>query len=135
MDAVCTNSLYSISLQLSLSLWVSPLDGIQCLYRADECKFLLVRQQWCVCLCVEVHRKILCMSLSCPACLSYLTWMVCEMGGKWLYCYFLGCSFHDLFKTACNILLNLAFSSGVLFKSTWCNHTLVLIQLCNPTSS
>ena len=31
-----------------LSLLVSPLDGIQCLYRTDESMFLLVGQIWCV---------------------------------------------------------------------------------------
>ena len=30
----------------------------------------------------------------------FLKWMVCEMGGKWLYSYcFVGCFFQDLFKT------------------------------------
>ena len=29
------------------SFLVSPLDGIQCLHRTDECKFLRVSQHWC----------------------------------------------------------------------------------------
>ena len=38
------------------------------------------------------------------ACLAHLSWMVCEMVGKWLYsCCFVECCFHDLFKAACNI--------------------------------
>ena len=34
------------------------------------------------------------------ACLACLSWMVCVIGGKCLYnCCFVGCCFHDLFKT------------------------------------
>ena len=34
-----------------------------------------------------------------------LTWMVCEMGSRWLYsCCFVGCCFQDLLKTACSIV-------------------------------
>ena len=41
----------------------------------------------------------------CPACLVHQTWMVLEMGGRWLYsCCFVGCCFQDLFNTACSIL-------------------------------
>ena len=32
------------------SLLVSPLDGIQCPYRASQRKFMLVRQHWGVCI-------------------------------------------------------------------------------------
>ena len=42
----------------------------------------------------------------CSACLVHLTWMVCETGSRWPYsCYFVGCCFQDLFKSACNILV------------------------------
>ena len=36
------------SIPISHEFLVSPLDNIQCLHRADECKFLLVDQHWCV---------------------------------------------------------------------------------------
>ena len=47
-----------------------------------------------VCPCVGVHQRTSLMSLylilrQCSAYLVWLTWMVCEMGGKWLY----SCSF------------------------------------------
>ena len=36
----------------------------------------------------------------CQTCLPHLTWMVCEMEGKWLYnCCFVWCSFQYLSKT------------------------------------
>ena len=40
-----------------------------------------------------------------PTVLVHLSWMVCEMGGKWPYnfCFAEYC-FQDLFKTACNII-------------------------------
>ena len=41
----------------------------------------------------------------CPTYFVHLTWMVFEMGGKWLYsCCFVGFYFLDLFKTAWTIL-------------------------------
>ena len=47
----------------------------------------------------------------CPACLVRLTRMFCEIGGRWPYsCFLVGCCFHDLFKTARNILVQLPFS-------------------------
>ena len=51
------------------SLLVSHLDGIQCLHRPDECKFLLV--------CLHFAR---------------FSWMICEMVSWWLYscCFFWG---------------------------------------------
>ena len=34
----------------------------------------------------------------CLACLAWLNWRICEMGGKWLYSYsFVGCCFQNLF--------------------------------------
>ena len=51
-----------------------------------------------------------------PACLVRLTWMVCEMGGKWLYCCCLvGCSLHDSFKTAPSNLVKFSTS-----PFSWC---------------
>ena len=45
-------------------------------------------------------------SLAMPVTSSCLIWMVCNMGGKWLYsCCFVGCYFQDLFKAACSILV------------------------------
>ena len=64
-----------------------------------------------VCPCVGVHEKISLMNSSLllqqlPACLARLTWIVCEMGGKWPYSHcFVWCCFQDLFKTARCILV------------------------------
>ena len=66
--------------------------------------------------------------LTCPVC---LTWMVLEIGGKWLYSWcFVGC-FQDLFIIACSILMKFPsiFFSLVLLASMWCIHTVVLTQL------
>ena len=53
------------------------------------------------------------------ACLVYLTWMVLEMEGKWLYsCCFVECCSNDLFNIACSILI--AFSLCVLLASICC---------------
>ena len=67
----------------------SPLESIQCLHRADECKFLLVGQHWHVHVLESIQE---CPLWVCPyflqqypACLVCLTWMVCEIGGKWSY--------------------------------------------------
>ena len=41
-----------------------------------------------------------------PECLACLTWVICEMGGKWPYrCTFVGCCFQDLFKIARSIFM------------------------------
>ena len=62
-------------------------------------------------LCVKVYKKTSLMSLSlliqqCPSCFFPQTWIVYEMGGKWLYSYcLLGCCFQDLFKTTHIILV------------------------------
>ena len=51
------------------------LDGIQCLYKADECKSLLVTQHWYV----HVHRRMLVKSSSLPLqhlLLTLLAWFV-----------------------------------------------------------
>ena len=74
--------------------------------------------------------------LTSSACLAHLTWMVCVMGGKWLYsCCFTGCCIQDLFKTACNILALLPSSflflskhfvrpSGAAIQWYWHNYSL-----------
>ena len=59
-----------------------------------------------VCLCVGVNRRTLFIS-SCTTCLAHLTWMVCEMRGKWPYSYrFVGCYYQNLFKTTRSILVH-----------------------------
>ena len=55
--------------------------------RSIYVKSLLVSQHLCVYLCVWFHRRTLLMSLSLllqqyPECLVFLTWLVCEMGGR-----------------------------------------------------
>ena len=107
------------------SLLEDPLDGIQCLYIADECT-----QHWCI--HVGEHKGELCLwvcdcfSSSYPACIVCLTLMVCEMGGKWPYtCYFVGFCFQDFL---CNTHLAFFFLSTSL-KFRWYSYTIVLIQL------
>ena len=64
----------------------------------------------------------------CPACLVRLTRMVCEMGGRGPYsCFLVGCCFHDLFKTARSILVQLPSS---LFSRRF-----VRVQVVQPYSS
>ena len=79
-----------------------------------------------------VHRRMLLMSSSLlrqyPACLACLTRMVCEMSGKWPYnCYFVGCCFQDLFKTARSILMKFSYS---LFLMRFVN-----VHVVHPYSS
>ena len=87
---------------------VSPPDGTQCQHSTDE--YVFAGQPKLVWPCVGVHRRMLHRSLSllyqqCQVCFAGLLWMVCEMGGKWLYSCFVGCCFQDLFKTARSILI------------------------------
>ena len=64
----------------------------------------------------------------CPACVVRLTRMVCEIGGRWPYsCFLVGCCFHDLFKIARSILVQLPSS---LFS-----RYLVRVQVVQPYSS
>ena len=82
-----------------------------------------------LCLCVGVYRRTLLIwpyfcSSSSMFCLS---WMVCEMGGKWLYssC-FVGCCL-DLFKIVYSILScsHLTFSpSGTTIQKYWHEYSL-----------
>ena len=61
-----------------------------------------------------------------PACLVCLTWMVCEIGGKWPYrCCFVGCCFL-LLKIACNIL--------VLFPSRLLPNLFIKVKVKQPYS-
>ena len=82
-----------------LLLFVSYPNSIQCLHRADECKFF-VSWPTLLCPCVVVHRTFMSSSLffqQSPACLVI---------GKWPYN-----SFQDLFKTAYNMLFPPGFFS------------------------
>ena len=59
-----------------------------------------------VCPCVGVHWRMLLMSLSLlfQQCPTYLTWIVCQMGGKWPYNCFVECCIRDLLKKTCSLL-------------------------------
>ena len=64
----------------------------------------------------------------CPACLVRLTRIACEMGGMWPYsCFFVGCCFHDLFKTARSILVQL--------PSSLVSRRFVRVEVVQPYSS
>ena len=75
------NSIYSFSSLLpirlySLSFLVSSLDGIQCLHRADECKFLMVSYHWGVFVLGDKRRTSFMSSYKLlqywPVCLAHL---------------------------------------------------------------
>ena len=87
--------------------------------------------------CEGVHKRKLLMNSSlllqqCPACLVCLIWIVCKIGGSWLYnCCFLGCCLQDLFNIARSIFVQ--FPSRFFFlypfsASMWCIHTVNLTQ-------
>ena len=60
--------------------------------------------------------------------ISSLSWMVCEIGSKWLYsCCFMKYYFQDLFKTTHNIF--------VLSSLSFFSMCLVRIQVVHPCSS
>ena len=97
---------------LSLSSIASGTSSRQHLMSVQSCcrKFLLVGQ--------HLHSHIkgsTCLSLllqQCPTYLVCLTWMVLEMGGRWLHnCCFVGCCFQDFFNIAHNILAQFPSSS------------------------
>ena len=82
------------SLTLTLTIYpYNPLFWAGLLNSAVVYNSLLVHS-W-----VGDHKRMLLMSLFlflqlCPACFVHLTWMVCEMGSRWLYkCCFVGCCF------------------------------------------
>ena len=56
-------------------LMISPLDGIQCLHRADKYRFLLVEQHWCVHVLESIRECLL-----------------------WVYPYFSSSASHVLFR-------------------------------------
>ena len=57
-----------------------------------------------------------------------LTWMICEMGDKWLYdCCFVVCCFQDLFKITCSIF--------VYFPSHFFSKHFVKVQGVLPSNS
>ena len=112
-----------------------PLHSIHYLHRADWCRFLLVNLHWCV------HRRMSLRSLSLilqqsPACLVHLTWIVCVIGSKWLYCCFLvWYCLQDLFSRQHKASLcsfHLAFSLSMLLEYEWC---FKIIKLCRPHGS
>ena len=128
-----------LTLSLSLSLTVTlvihrqsaiPLDGTQCLHRTN----VFPGRPTLMGLCVGVHLRtsVIFPSLfheECLACFVYLTWMACQMGGKWpCSCCFVKCYSHDMFKTARNIFvlfLSRSFLIATLFFRG-CNHTIAL---------
>ena len=64
----------------------------------------------------------------CPTCFVRLTWMVCQMWGKWPYsCCFVGCCFQDLFTQ----LTAFWWSSYLAFFST----RFVSVRLVHPYKS
>ena len=69
----------------------------------------------------------------CPACFACLSWMVCEMGRKLavqlLFCRVLLTWISSKQHAVSLFSSHQAFSPSILFKSKWCNHKVVLIQL------
>ena len=78
-------------------------------------------------LCVGIHRRTSFINLSlllhqCPAYQARLTWMVCEIGGKWPYSFCsVECCFQDFFKTVHNICSS--------------HQTFIKVQVVQPYSS
>ena len=66
-------------------------------------------------MCLQKNVSLCLFLEQCPACLVRLTWIVCEMRGRWPYssC-FVGCCFQDFFKRERNILVY--FSPNFFFK-------------------
>ena len=97
------------------------------------CMWLLADQPVLVCPSVGSQKRTLLMSLSLllqeyPTWLVHLTWIVCEMCSKWPYsdC-FMGCYFHNLFKTAHKIV--------VWFPSSFFSMHFITVQVVHPYSS
>ena len=71
------------------SLLSCSIDGIQCLYIADEYCFLLIVYLWCVHVLESIgeHSLLVCsyFTSSVQSYFVHLTWMVYEMRGKWPY--------------------------------------------------
>ena len=89
-----------------------------------------------MCPCVGVNRRTSLKSSSLllyqdPACRVHLTWIVCELGGKWPYSWcFAGFYFQDLSKQHVTSLYSshLAFSKCISLAFIWCIHTVALTQ-------
>ena len=119
----CQSSLLSITTGRSSSLY--PVFIQSC------CRYVFLDHPTLTQLCEVVHKRIsLVISFlllqQCPTCLVCLTWMVLEIGGRWLYNCFMWCCFQDLFNTAHNILVQL--SSSFFFICFVSIHTVQLIQ-------
>ena len=124
----------ALSLSLSLSLSWSPLllgllyDN-QCPYRSDEYLPALVSP------CVGVHGKKVAYEFA-PTSLEVLSiscssWIVCEMGDKWLYsCCFVGCCFQNKSEKRLldmNNYLNLCKGHSTFFIFSKNRHTTFVI--------
>ena len=101
-------TLYRHPSLLAITL-VKSQDGTKCPHRADECKFLLLGQHWCVYVSESIGERRLWISPYFPSvpsmCCSYFLNMVCVMGRKWPYnCCFVEYCFQDLFKITRTIL-------------------------------
>ena len=139
----------SLSLSLSLSLSSpSSSSSIPIIYSPARSsrvypvsaqslrKSLLVDQHWHVHLQVSMRERRWwvrpCFYQQCPACRVLLTWMVCEMGGKWQYSCFLwavasGICSRQRAAFLCSSYR--AFPLGVLLASMWCIHMVIWTQL------
>ena len=90
---------------------------------------VLAGQPTQVCPCVGVHRWTSLTSSSlflphCATCLVHLTWMVCEIAGKWIYsCCLVGSWICSKQYAVSWCISHLAFSPDTLLKSKWCCHT------------
>ena len=70
--------------------WYVPLDGSQCQYRADGCKFLLVGQHLCILVLESIGDTSFMSLFLLQQYLTCLAWMVYGIGSKWPYscCFF-----------------------------------------------
>ena len=98
------------------SLLVCSLNWIQCPPWADR---PILAPSY-----VGVHKRTLLtrstlLFQQCPLCSGCFTWIVCKMGDKWLYsCYFFGCCFQELLKTARSLFVNTLSFFSVFFLSS-----------------
>ena len=89
-----------------LLLPAGPLICILCPHRAVVGKFLLTNQHWLLHVLESIGERHFVLAFPAMFCMSCWSWMVLEMGGKWLYsCYFLLCCFPDLFTITRGILV------------------------------
>ena len=86
---------------------LTDLASIQWPHGSDEYKSLPVGQYRCV----QVLQQY-------PTCFVRLTWMVCKMGGQWLYSFsFVG--FQDLLKTGHSMRINSFIFIANFLSSSW----------------